>query len=58
VGDARQPAVDVDDHHFPNGMIGVRDYCGDGNQSLSSYTHLVARELAGPPIGGPHADIH
>src|SRR5260370_38449851 len=45
VGDARQPVVDVDDHHFPNGMIGVRDYCGDGNQSFSSYAKLAVVEL-------------
>jgi hypothetical protein len=36
-------------------MLGVRDYCSDGNQSLSSYTHLVASEFAAAPVGGPRA---
>jgi hypothetical protein len=49
VGDTHQPVVDVYDRHFPSGMIGVRDYCSDGNQSFSSYSNLVATEFEGDP---------
>jgi hypothetical protein len=45
VGDGNQPVVEVDDHHFSSGMIGVRDYCNDGNRSFSSYSHLAANEF-------------
>jgi Beta-L-arabinofuranosidase, GH127 middle domain/Beta-L-arabinofuranosidase, GH127 catalytic domain/3-keto-disaccharide hydrolase len=45
VGNASQPAVDVEDHHFFNGMIGVRDYCTDGDKSFSSFTKLDVLEL-------------
>jgi hypothetical protein len=45
VGDDSRPVVNVDDHHFSSGLIGVRDYCDDGNRSLSSYSHLVAKEF-------------
>jgi hypothetical protein len=36
--------VDADDRRFSSGMIGVRDFCNDGNQSLSSYVNLVVNE--------------
>jgi hypothetical protein len=39
------PVIDVHDDHFSSGMIGVRDYCTDGDRSFSSYTHLAATEL-------------
>lgn len=42
---AGQPVVDVDDHHFSSGMVGVRDYCADGNRSFSSYAKLAVAEL-------------
>ena len=42
VDDIHQPVVDVYDYHFSSGMIGVRDYCSDGNQSFSSYSNLAA----------------
>lgn len=45
VGDAKRAIVDVEDHRFASGMIGVRDYCDDGNRSVSSYSNLVANEL-------------
>jgi hypothetical protein len=45
VGDGSQPVVDVEDRRFSSGMIGVRDYCADGNRSISSYAHLMADEL-------------
>ncbi|HUA39554.1 MAG TPA: beta-L-arabinofuranosidase domain-containing protein [Candidatus Sulfopaludibacter sp.] len=44
IGDAKQPVIDVEDRHFSSGMIGVRDYCTDGNKSLSSYSNLMATE--------------
>ena len=40
-----QPVIDINDNHFSGGMIGVRDYCGDGNQSISSYSNLVVNEF-------------
>ena len=40
---------------FSSGMVGVRDYCTDGDRSLSSFSSPVARELPAPPAGGPHA---
>ncbi len=46
VGDMTQPLVDINDSHFSGGMIGVRDYCGDGDKSLSSYSNLVVSEYA------------
>jgi hypothetical protein len=45
VGGDSRPIVDVNDYHFSSGMIGVRDYCNDGSRSLSSYSHLVAKEF-------------
>jgi len=29
----------------------VRDYCADGNQSLSTFSNLVATEFANPSLG-------
>ncbi len=55
VTNTNQPVVDVRDSTFVSGMIGVRDYCSDGNQSLSSFTHVVVNETAAAPAGGPHA---
>jgi hypothetical protein len=45
---ASQPTVDVQDAEFSRGMIGVRDYCTDGDQSLSSFSDLQASEHGGP----------
>ena len=47
VGDAPLPVVDVTDTHFASGLVGVRDYCADGDRSRSSFSHVVANE-AGP----------
>jgi hypothetical protein len=52
VTDTNQPVLDVQDSNFTSGMLGVRDYCTDGNQSLSSFSHLTATEsAAGPQFG-------
>lgn len=48
VNDAPDPVVDEADTRFAGGMIGVRDYCTDGNRSLSSYSNLTVTELADP----------
>ena len=45
VTDMNQPVVDINDGNFSSGMLGVRDYCGDGNLSYSSYSNLVASEI-------------
>jgi hypothetical protein len=45
---ASQPAIDVRDEHFASGMIGVRDYCSDGDQSFSGFARLEAEEADGP----------
>ncbi len=44
VDGASQPAIDVSDDHFSGGMIGVRDYCTDHDQSCSGYSNLMATE--------------
>ncbi|HTR42221.1 MAG TPA: beta-L-arabinofuranosidase domain-containing protein [Pseudomonadales bacterium] len=44
VDGASQPAIDVSDDHFSGGMIGVRDFCTDRDQSISSYSNLMADE--------------
>jgi hypothetical protein len=50
VDGSREPVVDVVDGHFAEGMIGVRDYCDDGNRSHSSYSNLtVTEKVAGAP---------
>ena len=46
VTDTNTPLVDLYDNNFSGGMLGVRDYCADGNQSFSSYANLTAGELA------------
>lgn len=43
------PMLDIEDHRFSSGMIGVRDYCTDPNRSFSSYSHLMAVELRSNP---------
>ncbi len=45
VTDTNNPVLDLQDGTFTGGMIGVRDYCTDGNQSFSSYSNLVATEF-------------
>jgi hypothetical protein len=45
VTDTNQPVLDLQDGTFAGGMIGVRDYCGDGNQSISSFANLNAAEF-------------
>ena len=44
VADGDKPALDVQDGTFASGMIGVRNYCPDGNQSFSCFSNLVAAE--------------
>ena len=46
------PVVDITNANYASGMIGVRDYCTDGNQSLSSYANLAVREVTtlSPPM--------
>jgi hypothetical protein len=57
VTDTNQPVVDVQDGTFASGMIGVRDYCLDGDRSLSSFAHLAVSELAPEPAGMVRPDI-
>ncbi len=45
VTDMDQPVIEVNDDSFSSGMIGVRDYCGDGNQSISSFANLSVKEI-------------
>jgi hypothetical protein len=42
---ADQPVMEVEDHHFSSGMVGVRDYCADGDRSFSSFANPVASEI-------------
>jgi len=48
VGDNAYPVVDIQDDHFTHGMVGVRNFCTDGDKSISSYSNFTAREL---PVG-------
>jgi len=49
------PVLNLNDTNFASGMLGVRNYCTDGNQSLSSFTHLGAAEFAPAPASRPRA---
>ena len=49
VGRNRVPIIDIEDNHFTSGMIGVRDYCTDSDNSYSSFSHLKAVELFDGP---------
>lgn len=42
VTDTNDPVLDLQDSTFSGGMIGVRDYCTDGDQSHSSFSNLSA----------------
>jgi hypothetical protein len=55
VTDTNQPVLDLNDSSFGSGMIGVRDFCTDGNQSLSSFAHLVVTEFAAASGNGAQA---
>lgn len=44
VNGSEQPAIDVSDNHFSSGMLGVRDYCTDHDQSISVFSNLMATE--------------
>jgi len=45
VDHADQPAITAEDDHFSSGMVGVRDYCTDGDQSFSRFARPVANEV-------------
>jgi len=45
VTDTNWPVVDLPDGTFTRGMIGVRDYCPDASQSLSSFSNLAVTEF-------------
>lgn len=46
VTDTNQPVLDLQDGTFAGGMVGVRDFCTDGDRSLSSFSKLTASLLA------------
>ncbi len=46
VNDMNQPLIDASDATFTSGMIGVRDYCSDGDRSISSFSNLSVTESA------------
>ncbi|HTI97588.1 MAG TPA: family 16 glycoside hydrolase, partial [Dongiaceae bacterium] len=46
VANTNQPVVEFQDANFQAGMIGVRDFCPNGDQSLSSFANLKVTELA------------
>ena len=41
-----QPVMNVEDDHFAGGMIGVRDFCRNEKNSLSSFTALTVKPLS------------
>ena len=45
VNGSGEPALQVSDSHFSSGMLGVRDFCEDSDNSLSSFSNLSASEL-------------
>jgi hypothetical protein len=45
LGASQRAILDVQDDHFSSGMIGVRNYCKDGDRSLSSFSTLVVNEI-------------
>ncbi len=45
VDHADQPALEAEDDRFASGMLGVRDYCADGDRSLSSFARPTATEV-------------
>jgi hypothetical protein len=51
VTDTNQPVLDLNDSTFSGGMIGVRDFCTDGNQSISSFTNPKITEFASSSAG-------
>jgi len=53
VTNTNQPLIDVRAGNFSSGMVGVRDYCTDGDKSISGFAHPVVRELAALPAGSP-----
>jgi hypothetical protein len=55
VNDTNEPVLDLNDNTFSSGMIGVRDFCTDGNQSLSSFSNLVVNEFVTSPGESPLA---
>ena len=44
VNDMSKAVVDVTDDRFAYGMVGVRDYCGDGDRSVSSFSKIIVAE--------------
>ncbi len=54
VSNTNQPVVDLRDNTFSGGMIGVRDFCSDGDQSLSSFSNLSVSALAKPSLSSSH----
>jgi DUF1680 family protein len=49
VGENEHPVADINDGCFSSGMVGVRDFCIDGDKSISSYSKFTAHELAAGP---------
>ena len=44
VGNSATPAIDATDDRFTSGMVGVRNYCRDGDQSTASFSRLQISE--------------
>ncbi|HEX3798199.1 MAG TPA: beta-L-arabinofuranosidase domain-containing protein [Verrucomicrobiae bacterium] len=42
---SKTPAIAAENTDASTGMVGVRDYCADGNRSLSSFANLRVNEL-------------
>ncbi len=55
VSNTNQAVVDIRDNTFSGGMLGVRDYCSDGNQSLSTFSNLLATEFISTHTDSPRA---
>jgi hypothetical protein len=55
VNDTNQAIADLLDSRFAGGMVGVRDYCADGDRSFSSFSNLSVREFSTTTEEAPHA---
>src|SRR5262249_8415048 len=53
LNDTNTPVLTMQDSGFGSGMLGVRDYCGDANQSLSGFANMSAVESASTVTNSP-----
>jgi hypothetical protein len=55
VNHSKSAALEIDDDSASTGMIGVRDFCANGDRSLSSFANIRVGELP-PGTNFPHSE--